>query len=134
MEIRAPPQKWFPDNCRDTIQGYSLISVSLPSMIFDKTDFSLGKLDKKKCKMILKFSHKFTMLQKLSKCEVKAWFCWNLIILPSLRFYVKSNFGKFKRPNMQCLAILGLWILIFSTFEQFSSPKFTKIQSSESLK
>ena len=37
-----------------------------------------------------------TMLQKLSKCEVKAWLCWSLIILPSLRFYVKSNFGKFK--------------------------------------
>ena len=38
-----------------------------------------------------------TMLQKLSKCEVKSWLCWNLTILPSLRFYVKSNFGKFKR-------------------------------------
>ena len=39
-----------------------------------------------------------TMLQKILKCKVKAWFCWNLIILPSLRFYVKSNFGKFKHP------------------------------------
>jgi len=36
------------------------------------------------------------MLQKLSKCEVKAWLCWNLIILPPIRFYVKSNFGEFK--------------------------------------
>ena len=41
----------------------------------------------------------FTMLQKLSKCEVKAWLCWDLIILPPLRFYVKSNFGKFKRSK-----------------------------------
>ena len=37
-----------------------------------------------------------TMLQKLSKCEVKAWLCWFLIILSPLRFYVKSNFGEFK--------------------------------------
>ena len=40
-----------------------------------------------------------TMLQKLSKCEVNAWLCWNLIILPPLRFYVKSNFGKFKQSK-----------------------------------
>ena len=44
-------------------------------------------------------SYKGTMLQKLSKCEVKAWLCWDLIILPPLRFYVKSNFGKFKRSK-----------------------------------
>ena len=37
-----------------------------------------------------------TMLKKILKCEVKAWLCWKLIILPPLRFYVKSNFGKFK--------------------------------------
>ena len=37
-----------------------------------------------------------TMLQKLSKCELKAWLCWNLIILPLLRFYVKSKFCEFK--------------------------------------
>ena len=40
-----------------------------------------------------------TMLQKLSKCEVKAWLYWNLIILPPLRFYVKSNFSEFKRSK-----------------------------------
>ena len=34
-----------------------------------------------------------TMLLKLSKCEVKDCLCWNLIILPPLQFYVKSNFG-----------------------------------------
>ena len=38
-----------------------------------------------------------TMLQKLSKCEVKAWLCWHLIILLPLPFWVKSNFGQFKR-------------------------------------
>ena len=41
-------------------------------------------------------SKESTMLQKLSKCEVKSCLCWNLIILSSLRFYVKSNFGEFK--------------------------------------
>ena len=40
--------------------------------------------------------YQITMLQKISKCEVKAWLCWNLIKLLSLRFYVKLNFGKFK--------------------------------------
>ena len=43
---------------------------------------------------------------KISKCEVEARLCWNLIILPSLRFYVKSNFGKFQCPKMSILAIL----------------------------
>ena len=46
------------------------------------------------------------MLQKLSKCEVKAWLCWNLMILLPLRFYMKSNFGKFKRSKMSFMAIL----------------------------
>ena len=42
---------------------------------------------------------KCTMLQKLSKCEVKAWLFWNLIMLQSFRFYMKSNFGEFKRSK-----------------------------------
>ena len=56
-----------------------------------------------------------TMLQKLSKCEVKPWLCRNLIILPPLRFYLKSNFGVFKRSKN---VIFGnfrgseLWILV----------------------
>ena len=37
-----------------------------------------------------------TMLQKLSKCEVKAWLCWDLCILQPIRFYVKSNLGECK--------------------------------------
>ena len=40
-----------------------------------------------------------TILQKLSKCEVNAWLCWYLIILPPLQFHVKSNFGEFKRSK-----------------------------------
>ena len=42
-------------------------------------------------------SHSPHMLQKLSKCEVKPWLCWNVFMLPPLRFYMKSNFGNFKR-------------------------------------
>ena len=74
------------------------------------------------------------MLQKLSKCEVKLDFVKILIILPPLRFYVKSNFGKFKRYKKSFLAILQVLNFDFSTFEQLSSPKFTKFQSSECLK
>ena len=42
-------------------------------------------------------AHMRTMLQKLSKCEVKAWLCRNLLLLPPLRFFAKSNFGGFKQ-------------------------------------
>ena len=60
-----------------------------------------------------------TMLQKLSKFEVKPWLCWNLIILPPLRFYVKSNFGIFKRSKKSFLAILEVLNFEFGQFEQF---------------
>ena len=45
--------------------------------------------------------YSFTMLQKVLKCEVKAWLWWNFIILLPLRFffYVKSNFGKLKKSK-----------------------------------
>ena len=67
-----------------------------------------------------------TVIQKLSKCEVKVWLCWNLIILPPLRIYVKSNLGKFKHPKMPFLAILEVLKFDLSKSEQLSSPKFTK--------
>ena len=41
----------------------------------------------------------FTMLQKLSRWEVMAWLCWNLIILPPVQLYVKSIFGEFRRSK-----------------------------------
>ena len=40
-----------------------------------------------------------TMLQKVSKCEVKPWLCWNLIILLPLWFYVKTNFGEVQQSK-----------------------------------
>ena len=42
-------------------------------------------------------SNTVSLSHKISKCEVKAWLCWNLIILLPLRFYVKSHFGEFKQ-------------------------------------
>ena len=71
----------------------------------------------------------FIMLQKLSKCEVKAWLCWHLIILPPLWFYVKSNFGEFKWSKN---VIFGnfrdseLWI--FGKFGTWKLLKFAKIK------
>ena len=75
-----------------------------------------------------------TMLQILSKCEVKAWLGCILIILQSLRFYVKSNFGNFK-PSKN--VIFGnfrgsqFWFLV--NLSNFQVPNLPKIQSSESL-
>ena len=58
-----------------------------------------------------------TMLQKLSKCEVKAWLCFDLIILPPLQFYVKSNFSEFKlSKNFIFGTFRDSEILIFGEF------------------
>ena len=40
-----------------------------------------------------------TMLQKLSKCEVKTAQCGNFTICLPLKYYVKSNFGEFKQSK-----------------------------------
>ena len=58
-----------------------------------------------------------TMLKKLWKCEVKAWLCCNLIILPPLRFYVKSNFGNFRGSQF-------LFQQIWATFKSQIYQKF----------
>ena len=50
-------------------------------------------------KYFVKVDTYYTMLQKLSKCEVKGWLCWNLIILPPLWFWVKSSCGEFKHSK-----------------------------------
>ena len=76
-----------------------------------------------KCRNVPIMNNYSTMLQKLLKCEVKAWLCWILIILQPLRFCVKSNFGQFKQSKN----------VIFGNLTR-SSPKFTKIQSAKSLK
>ena len=81
------------------------------------------------CGKMKSYGKYFTMLQKISKCEVKAGLCWNMIILLPLRFYVKSNFGEFKRSKS---VIFGnfidseLWI--FGKFRTWKLLKFTKIK------
>ena len=75
------------------------------------------------------------MLQKLSKCEVKAWLCWNLIDLPPHSDFTWNQILTISNcPKISFLAILKVLNLDFSQFEQLTSPKFTKIQISESLK
>ena len=76
-----------------------------------------------------------TMLQKLSKFEVKAWLCWNMIILPPLRFYVKSNFVEYKRSKDVIFANFRsseFWFLV--TVSNFQVPNLPKIQTLKSLK
>ena len=75
---------------------------------------------------VVKITKVSTMLQKLSKCEVKAWLCWNLIILPSLRFYVKPNFYEFKQSKKVIFGNFRGSEFWFCKFEQLSSSKFTK--------
>ena len=75
-----------------------------------------------------------TMLQKLSKCEVKAWLGWNLLILQPLRFYVKSNLANSNSPKMLILTIWDseFWFLVnLSTLQVPNLLKF-KVQSVKS--
>ena len=79
--------------------------------------------------------HLSTMLQKLSKCEVKAWLCWNLMILLPLRFCVKSHFGEFKRSkNVIYGNFRDARFLNFGQFGTWKLLRFTKNQNSEPLK
>ena len=69
------------------------------------------------------------MLQKLSKCEFKAWLCWNLIILPQLRIYVKSNFGEFDwSKNVFFGNSIDSELWNFGEFETWKILKFTKMK------
>ena len=78
-----------------------------------------------------------TMLQKLSKCEVKAWLCWSLIILLTLRFYVKSNLGEFKRCKYVILAnleTLNFEFLVHLGLESCSNVLKSKLKTSKIAK
>ena len=59
------------------------------------------------------------MLQKLSKCEVKAARRRNFTICLPLRFYMKLNFGEFKYSRMSFLALLEVLNFDFSKLEPF---------------
>ena len=87
------------------------------------------------CNVYIRVFKICTIFQKLSKCEVKAWLYWNLIILLPLRFCVKSNFGAFNRSiNVIFGNFRGseFWFLVnLSNFQVLNLPK---IQSSDSMK
>ena len=78
-----------------------------------------------------------TKLQKLSKCEVKAWLCRNLIIWLPFRFYVKSKLGEFKQSKNVIFGNFGhsdLWILINLGPESCANLLKTKFRPSEIAK
>ena len=107
MHWQSPKPLRCQDQIMSKLQGMSALiyrpRYSLISFVFttkNKTE-------------ITQSSSRFTMLQKLSKCEVEAWLCWNLIILPPLGFYVKSNFGEFKRFKTVIFGNFSDWILKF---------------------
>ena len=78
-----------------------------------------------------------TMLQKLSKCEVKAWLCWHLIILLSLWFWVKSYFGQFKRSKNVFFGHFReseLWVLVNFGLERCSNWQKSKFITSKIAK
>ena len=73
----------------------------------------------------------YTMLQKLSNCEVKAAQC-----LP-LRFYVKSNFGDFKHSKNVIFGTFGGSEFWFDKFKPFLKSKIyqnSKLRVSENIK
>ena len=91
-----------------------------------RISWSIGK--------IKSYSHS-TMLQKLSKCEVKAWLCWNMITLLPLQFYVKSNFSEFKWSKNVLYGNIRdaeLWILVNLGLQSCSN--LLKIENAEPLK
>ena len=74
----------------------------------------------------------YTMLKKLSKCKVKVWLSWDLIILLPLRFYMKSNFGEFKQSKnviFDNFRDFELWILVNLGLERCSHLLKIKIQN-----
>ena len=77
----------------------------------------------------------FTMLQKLSKREVKAWLCWNLIILLALQFTWNPVLARIQTVQKRHFwQFYRLWTLNFGKFGTWKMLKFTKDQNSETLK
>ena len=98
----------------------------------DKFHNKVQSVLKKNSKIVTenpKISTLCTMLQKLSKCEVKAVLCCSLMILLSLRFYVKSNLGEFKQSKHVIFGNVSgfeLWFLV--NLSNFQVPNLPIIQ------
>ena len=70
--------------------------------------------------VILVDSNLYTMLQKLSKGEVKAWLCWNLMIYCHLDFTWNAILVNSNGSKMSFLAISETWKLLKLTKNQNS--------------
>ena len=108
--------------------NHGYIKVTVQAILF---------ICKRELKYIITKSYTYTMLQKISKCEVKAWLCWSLIILPALRFYVKSNLGEFKRCKNVILAnlkTLNFEFLVHLGLESCSNVLKSKLKTSKIAK
>ena len=79
-------------------------------------------------------NHRGTMLQKLSKCEVKAWLCQNLIILLPLQFCVKYSFGEVKQSKNVIFGDSGVWISVNLGLESCSNLLKSKSRTSKIVK
>ena len=100
--------------------NHGYIKVTVQAILF---------ICKRELKYIITKSYTYTMLQKISKCEVKAWLCWSLIILPPLRFCVKSHFGEFKHSkNVTYGNFRDSELWIYAKFGTWKLPKVTKIK------
>ena len=111
---------------RPSYSTFRWFSLKIPPSVSNRNWFC-----KKKKKFM--YSNYSTMLQKLSKCEVKAWLCWNLIIFRQSYLTWNEISVNSDGPKMLIFTILEVLNFDFSKFEQLSRPKFTKILSSESL-
>ena len=115
--------KSFPASWRVTCNYFAMSSINVFIRNFLLFQLLFTQIYIKNCS---------TMLQNLSKCEVKAWLCWNVIIAQALRFYVKSNFGKFKQSKNIIIGNLrdsNLWILVNLGLESCSNLSKIKIQN-----
>ena len=81
----------------------------------------------------LPIANNYTMLQKLSKCEVKAWLCWSLIILPPLYFtwnQTLANSNGHKMLFLTILVTLNLEFLVCLGLESCSNVLKSKFRTS----
>ena len=117
--------------CYRLFSYFSSFPLILPNPFLQKSEYIFTQ-----CGKFIPFSViQITMLKKLSKCEVKAWLCWNFIVLLVHWFYVKSNFGKFKQFKSIIFGNFrgsNFWILILVNLSNFQVPNLPKIQSSVS--
>ena len=103
--------------------GNGKLTMNIVKMLVDET--IMNKLEKISWKHSVENEGFYwhTMLQKLSKCEVKAaWYGYFSNLLP-LRFYVKSNFDVIKHSKNAIFAnFRGAELLFLVNLSNFATP------------